>query len=50
MTAEDDLSMKSEVFNHKQRFAQKDEPPPDLPSAFTDNGLNGFRAGPLAYR
>jgi len=44
------LSLKAEIFNHKQKFAQKDAYPPDLPAAFTDSGLNGAPAGPLAYR
>ena len=50
MTAEDELSLKAEMFNHKQRFAQKDELPPALPKVFTDLGMNGAPVGPLTYR
>lgn len=50
MAAEDELSMKAEIFNHKQKFAQKDEFPPVLPKVFTDIGWGGFDVGPLSYK
>jgi len=49
MEQEDELSLKAEIFFHKQRFSQKDELPPKLPKVFTDLGLEGQEAGPLAY-
>ena len=49
MQQEDEYSMKVEVFQHRQRFVQKDEFPPELPAAFTETGVDGAPAGPLAY-
>ena len=31
MQNEDEFSMKVEIYNHQQRFKQKDERPPELP-------------------
>ena len=50
MVAEDELSLKAEIFNHKQKFAQKDELPPRLPKVFKDIGVGGFEVGPLSYK
>lgn len=50
MQAEDDLSLKFEIFAHKQKFAQKDESAPSMPAVLRENGLNGAPAGVLAYR
>ena len=49
MQAEDEYSMKVEVFNHRQKFAQKDEFPPEMPAAFKETGIDDAPAGPLAY-
>ena len=41
MQNEDEFSMKVEIYNHQQRFKQKDERPPELPQEFNDLGLEG---------